>query len=164
LSIPVPYLELLERLAARDVRYVLVGGFAVGAWGYIRATDDIDLVPDPEPENLARLIDLLEEIGGQVKVGDGLLTPESVGLFIRAGDKALIQTQLGMVVVLQGLPQIPRYAELEAAAEDADLGGVGVRVCSLQHLAAMKRAADRPADRIDLDALRTAHPEAFEDG
>ena len=143
---------------------MLVGGLAVGAWGYIRATQDLDLVPDPEPENLSRLIDLLEEIGGRVMVGDDLLDPSSVRVFIRAGDKALIQTELGVVDVLQGLPQIPRYAELDAEADGAELEGVSVRICSLRHLVAMKRSADRPMDRIDLDALRTAHPEAFEEG
>lgn len=82
---------------------------------------------------------------------------------MRAGDKAYVVTALGDVDVLQGLPQIPRFEELEAQAEDAQLEGLKVRVCSLPHLIAMKRAADRPIDRIDLDALRTAHPEAFED-
>ena len=34
---------------------MLVGGLAVNAWGYLRATRDVDFVPDPQPENLARL-------------------------------------------------------------------------------------------------------------
>lgn len=163
LSVPVPLLELLRRLSDRDVRFVLVGALAAGSWGYVRATDDIDLVPDPDPENLSRLIRTLEELGGRVKLDERLLDPKSVGIFVRAGDKAYVVTALGDVDVLQGLPQIPRFEELEAQAEDAQLEGLKVRVCSLPHLIAMKRAADRPIDRIDLDALRTAHPEAFED-
>lgn len=38
--------ELLRRLADAEVRYVLVGGLAVNAWGYLRATRDVDLVPE----------------------------------------------------------------------------------------------------------------------
>lgn len=52
---PLRLRELLERLVRADVRFVLVGGLAVNAWGYMRATQDIDVVPDPSRENLARL-------------------------------------------------------------------------------------------------------------
>jgi predicted nucleotidyltransferase len=54
---------LLERLRDADVDFVLVGGLAVNAWGYLRATRDIDLVPDPSSENLARLDALLVKQG-----------------------------------------------------------------------------------------------------
>lgn len=42
--------ELLERLVEAEVRFVLVGGLAVNAWGYLRATQDVDVVPDPDRE------------------------------------------------------------------------------------------------------------------
>ena len=63
----------MERLREAGVDFVLVGGLAVNAWGYLRATRDVDLVPDPSPENLARLDALLVELGGKVEVGDRLL-------------------------------------------------------------------------------------------
>ncbi len=105
---PVRLRELLARLIEADVRFVLVGGLAVNAWGYLRATRDIDFVPDPDPENLA--------------------------------------TELGQVDVLQGLPQVPRFAVLAEKAKDVDLDGLLVRVCSLEHLIGMKRASERPRD------------------
>lgn len=39
---------LLRALAEADVRYLVVGGVAVAAQGYVRATEDVDLVPDPD--------------------------------------------------------------------------------------------------------------------
>ncbi|MDX6623612.1 MAG: hypothetical protein QOE75_1544 [Solirubrobacterales bacterium] len=60
--------ELLRRLSDAEVRFVLVGGLAVNAWGYLRTTRDVDVVPDPAPENLERLNALLVEVGGKVKV------------------------------------------------------------------------------------------------
>jgi predicted nucleotidyltransferase len=42
--------RLLECLAEAEIEFVLVGGLAVNAWGYMRATRDIDLVPDPSTE------------------------------------------------------------------------------------------------------------------
>lgn len=155
--------ELLRRLVEADVRFVVVGGVAVIGWGYVRATEDIDIVPHPDDENLERLAGLLEELGGKVKVQDQLLAPSAIGVFLRARDKALIPTELGAVDVLQGIPQIPSFEKLVATAEDAEVEGVTVRVCSLRDLIAMKQAADRPADRLDLDALRIAHPRAFDD-
>lgn len=156
--------ELLERLVKAEIDFVLVGALAVNAWGYLRGTRDIDLVPNPESGNLTRLIELLEQVGGRVKLGEDVLDADSVRIFVRAGDKAYVVTELGDVDVLQGLPSIPRFEQLAANARSADLQGVPVQVCSLEHLVAMKRAADRPMDRMDLEALETAHPEAFEDG
>ncbi|CAN5482964.1 hypothetical protein BH20ACT15_BH20ACT15_03320 [soil metagenome] len=160
---PAQLQELLKQLVESKVDFVLVGAFAVNAWGYIRGTRDLDLVPNPERENLSRLIEVLDRLGGRVKLGDKLLDPGSVEIFVRAGDKAYVVTELGDVDVLQGIPQIPRFDELDASARTADLGGISVRVCSIEHLIEMKRAADRPMDRMDLEALKTAHPEAFEE-
>lgn len=147
---------LLERLVGADVRFVLVGGLAVGAWGYVRGTRDVDVVPDPATENLERLAGLLRELGGKVDVGEGLLTADAISIFLRTGDRALVATELGPVDVLQGLPQIPSFAALDAEATDVDIGGLCVRVCSLEHLLEMKRASERPRDRDDLEALEAA--------
>lgn len=147
---------LLERLVEADVRFVLVGGLAVGAWGYVRGTKDVDVVPDPAEENLERLAQLLRELDGKVEVGDGHLTADSISIFLRTGDRTLVATELGPVDVLQGLPQIPSFATLNAQAIDVDIGGVRVRVCSLGHLLEMKRASERPRDRDDLESLEAA--------
>jgi predicted nucleotidyltransferase len=145
--------ELLVRLTEAEVRFVLVGGLAVNAWGYLRATRDVDFVPDPSPENLAKLAALLQEIGGRVDVGSRLLDANSISTFLRAGDRTLVATDLGQVDVLQGLPQVPPFAVLDEGATEIDLDGLMVRVCSLEHLLAMKRASTRGRDRDDLEAL-----------
>ena len=58
--------ELLRRLVASQVRFVLVGGLAVNAWGVVRGTKDVDVVADPEIENLRRLAEAAVDLGGQV--------------------------------------------------------------------------------------------------
>jgi predicted nucleotidyltransferase len=150
--------ELLDRLASRQVRFVLVGGLAVNAWGYVRGTQDVDLVPDPAPDNLDRLAALLVELGGRVEVEEGRLAAAAIRTFLLAGDRTLVSTDLGAVDVLQGLPQIPAFSELQADAVEVDLDGTIVRVCSLQDLLAMKRSSGRARDRDDLEALEAAHP------
>jgi predicted nucleotidyltransferase len=153
---PLQLEELLRRLGGANVRYVLVGGLAVNAWGYLRATRDVDLVPDPSAENLKRLDALLRELGGKVEVGGQLLDGGAISTFLRTGDRTLVLTDLGQVDVLQGLPQVPPFSALDRAATDVDLGGLVVRVCSLEHLLEMKRASDRSRDKEDLEALEVA--------
>jgi predicted nucleotidyltransferase len=147
---------LLERLRGAEVDFVLVGGLAVNAWGYLRATRDIDLVPDPSAENLARLDALLVELGGKVEVGERLLESGAIRTFLRTGDRTLVLTDLGRIDVLQGLPQVPTFTSLDARATEVDIEGLVVKVCSLDDLLAMKRASDRPRDRDDLEALEAA--------
>jgi hypothetical protein len=76
----------------------------------------------------------------------------------------LLDSNVGHVDVLQGLPQVPSFAALDAEAADVDLGGMIVRVCSLDHLLAMKRASERPRDRDDLEALEAAQDGEPEEG
>lgn len=151
--------QLLRRFIEAKIDFVLVGGLAVNAWGHLRGTKDVDIVPDPSSENLERLALLLEELDGRVVIADKVTEPSAIRLFLRTGDKTLVRTSLGEVDVLQGLPQIPRYEELVSNAEDAEYEGVQIKVCSLADLRAMKRAADRTLDRLDLEALEIAHPE-----
>jgi predicted nucleotidyltransferase len=153
---PLRLRELLERLIEAEVRFILVGGLALNAWGHMRATQDVDVVPDPDRENLARLDGLLRELGGRVDVGGRLLDSDAISTFLRTGDRTLVRTELGQVDVLQGLPQVPRYDELEKQAKEIDIDGLSVRVCSLDHLLEMKRASDRPRDKEDIEALEAA--------
>jgi predicted nucleotidyltransferase len=161
---PLRLRQLLTRLVEAEVRFVLVGGLAVNAWGYLRATRDVDVVPDPAADNLARFDALLKEMGGRVEVGGRLLEQSAISTFLRTGDRTLVATELGHVDVLQGLPQVPRYADLDGAATDVDMDGLVVRVCSLDHLLQMKRASDRARDRDDVEALEAAQEGAGEGG
>jgi len=153
---PLHLRQLLERLVESEIRFVLVGGLAVNAWGYVRATRDVDIVPDPSRENLERLDSLLSELGGKVEVEGRQLDSNAIASFLQTGDRTLVMTDLGRLDVLQGLPQIPRFAVLEAGATEVDMDGLPVRVCSLEHLLEMKRASERPRDRDDLEALESA--------
>lgn len=155
--------QLLGSLAGADIRFVLIGGLAVNAWGYVRGTRDVDIVPDPSRENLARLADLLKGLAGKVVVGERQLDSESIATFLRTGDRTLVATDLGDVDVLQGLPQIPRFEVLDEQAKEIEVGGLTVRVCSLEHLLEMKRASERLRDRADLDALEAAQGKGEEE-
>lgn len=80
--------ELLDRLAAAEVRFVLVGGLAVNAWGHVRGTQDVDLVPDPDRGNLDRLARVLEQAGGHVETAEGRLAASAIRTFLAAGARS----------------------------------------------------------------------------
>ena len=57
---------LVRTLNQAGVRYVVIGGIAVAAHGYVRATEDLDIVPEPSPENLDELGNTLIRIGARL--------------------------------------------------------------------------------------------------
>jgi len=61
------------------------------------------------------------------------------------------------------LPQVPTYSELSRDEVTVDVGDLAIRVCSLDALLAMKRAANRSSDVADVDALEIANRLAPED-
>jgi len=151
--------ELLVRLVRADVRFVLIGGLALGSWGVIRGTKDCDIVPDAAPENLDRLAGLAAKLGGHVELGESLLGSErSIAALLARGERALISTRIGDLDVVQGLEGVPIYADLRRRAIDVELSGVTIAICALEDLRRMKRAAGRPRDLVDLDELDAAQP------
>jgi predicted nucleotidyltransferase len=151
--------QLLVRLVQADVRFVVIGGLALGSWGVVRGTKDCDIVADSEPKNLDRLAHVVVELGGHVQLGESLLGSErSIAALLGSGERALIATQLGDLDVVQGLDGVLSYAELRASAIDVEMAGVRIAICALEHLRRMKRAAGRPRDLVDLDDLDAAQP------
>jgi hypothetical protein len=144
---------VIAALNSAGARYVVVGGLAVGAHGVVRATRDLDIVPDPAPANMQVIASTLDglgaehPIGGQL-TGEALARPVSMKLLTRAGE----------VHVLNRMPGTPAFADLVAEAFEVELApGVGAPVCGLRHLRRMKRASDRPRDAVDLAELDELH-------
>ena len=146
--------RLLATLVDRGVDFVLIGGLALGSWGVIRATKDVDIVADPDPENLRLLAEVAVELGGHVQGKESLAsTPFSILALLSGHERVLVETSLGSLDVVRGLDGVPSYAELASRAVEADLLGVRVQVCSVEDLRAMKRAAGRHRDLADLEDL-----------
>src|SRR3954465_8283177 len=145
--------QLIAALNAADVAYVIVGGIAVAAHGVVRATADLDIVPDGRPENLDRLAGTLSELGAEHPI-DGKLT----GAALARPVSFKLRTRHGDVQVLNRMPSVPPYGELRPRALAVDLGdGTIATVCSLAHLRAMKIASGRPRDLVDVAELDELH-------
>ena len=67
------FLDLLRAFIDGNVRFLIVGAYALGVHGRPRATGDLDVWVDPTPENATRVLSALEQFGaptGQVNAGD----------------------------------------------------------------------------------------------
>jgi len=149
--------RILRRLTEADVEFVVVGGLALGAWGVVRGTKDVDIVVASDLENLKRVAAVAVSIHGHVQTGDSLLSsaPSIVGQ-LASGEQVAIETDLGRLDVVQGLDGVPPYEELRARSTEAEVLGVNVAVCSMSDLKEMKRAAGRTRDLADLEDLDAA--------
>ncbi|MGA2452502.1 MAG: hypothetical protein ABSG93_03195 [Solirubrobacteraceae bacterium] len=153
--------ELLLRLSGAQVEFVVIGGVAVGVHGFIRATKDLDIVPDPDPANLERLAGVLTEIGAKhADIGD--LEPNEFPYDptdahqLAGGANFRLDTALGALDIMQwvaGINADLAYTELATEALTVGFRHTEVSVCSLEHLRKMKSAAGRPQDLEDLKRL-----------
>ena len=145
---------LLAALHQHQVRFVVIGGVAVGAHGFLRGTEDLDIVPAPDPSNLKLLGAALEALDSTMPTVEGrpfdLDKDEAV---ILRGGNVTADTMFGGLDVVQRLRGVPAYSVLAEDAVDSDLLGVPVRVCSLARLREMKQTLSRAQDRIDLENL-----------
>lgn len=157
---------LLAALVDGDVEFIVVGGFAVAAHGYPRATKDIDICPKPAVENLSRLANVLAALDAEPLGLEGLeaefeLRPDADGL--RGGGNWTLATKFGRLDVMQHLEGLGAegggWAELRPHAVTRSFLGYDCLFCSYEDLTRMKRASARPQDAIDIENLKAARSE-----
>jgi hypothetical protein len=153
--------DLLLTLTSAEVEFVVIGGVAVGVHGFARATKDLDIVPAPDPENMERLARALSSIGAQ-HIGVGDFSPEEFPfdptdpVQLAEGANFRLDTSHGPLDIMQwvaGIDADLAYPELAPIALPVAFRDTEIRVCALDHLLAMKRAAGRPQDLEDLRRL-----------
>lgn len=158
---PLDAASLLAALNDAGVSFVVIGGFAVSAHGYPRATKDLDIVPAPDTENLERLASVLERLDasllGMEEFAEEVVQPDAEGLAL--GGNFVLSTSGGRLDIMQMVAPDLEFADLEAAAVEDEVFGHPVRFCGYEHLVAMKEAAGRPEDLLDLQRLRQARGE-----
>lgn len=145
--IPLPrdFSEFLKLLNDNDVRYLLIGGYAVGYHGYVRATADMDIWVPRDESNSERLVQVLAEFG----FSDPMLTP---GLFL-AKDKIL---RMGIPPMRLEISTSIDGVEFDACYDDRIVStwdDVTVSIISLAMLKINKLASGRLQDLNDLEHL-----------
>jgi hypothetical protein len=139
---------------AHAVDYVTVGGLAVGAWGHPRATKDTDVVvPSEDERNDKRLREALGALDARPLV---LEAPGAQALGIRWALDANVErweTAGGVLDVMRDPEGAAPYRELREHSQRLEAFGALTRVVGREHLIAMKLAAGRIQDLLDVQAL-----------
>lgn len=145
--------RLLKRLVAHGVDFVVVGGIAMVAHGSARNTNDLDICYATDRANLEALGAALTELGATLRglTDDVPFVPD--GRTLRQTSTLTLSSAEGDIDLLVGPSGAPTYEVLRARAERVTLDGIAVLVASLDDLEAMKRAAGRPVDGIDLEEI-----------
>jgi hypothetical protein len=145
--------ELLRALRATGVRFVLIGGLASQVHGSPSLTLDVDVCHAIDRENLERLAACLAGITAIRRDLPPGIAPPLDAQALRASDVLTLRTRHGDLDLLAHPDPGLDFESLDRHALTVQLLGVEVRVAALDDLIAMKRAAGRPKDRIELEIL-----------
>jgi len=137
--------DLLRIFNARNVKYLVIGGYAVVQYTEPRFTKDLDVLISTDTANAEAVYEALHEFGAPLTD----LTPKDFseeGFFFQMGVPPV------RVDVLMGIPGIS-FDECWSRRMEVDFDGLMVIFISKEDLIASKRAAGRPQDLIDADML-----------
>ena len=142
-QLPDDFREFIECLNKHDVRYLLVGGWAVGIYGTPRATKDIDFLIGCDDDNIARLQAALLVFGAPTVEADVF---KEAGNVYRIGSSPV---QIDIINQASGIEFADCYPRRALVTAD----GVEISVISKADLVRNKRAAGRLRDLADAEAI-----------
>ncbi|MEO8677886.1 MAG: hypothetical protein ABI665_02495 [Vicinamibacterales bacterium] len=144
------FLDLLRAFAAHNVRFLVVGAYALGAHGRPRATGDLDVWVDPTPENASRVVQALAAFGAP-------LTEITAGDFSRPGivfQMGLPPARIDVLTQLTGLT----FDEAWPTRHRAPFDSIDVDFIGREAFIKNKRATGRTKDLGDIEALGQSRP------
>jgi len=153
--------QIFQALNDAGVQYLVAGGLAVNAHGYLRFTKDVDFVLRLLPENIKQAFTALNALGYRPNVpvtGEQFADPEQRQSWIDNKGMQVLQlwsdahreTPIDIFVT----EPFPFEEEYQRALIKPLYGEIEVRFVSIPTLIRMKQLADRPQDHIDIENLR----------
>ena len=141
-----PYEKLLAKLARAEVKFIIVGAVAVALNGFVRTTEDVDILIESSAENVTRLLGELRNFGeGHARELSPADFSESEGAI-----RIIEDFPLDVFTVMRG----KHYADLIASTKSTRIDDVDVSYLDAEALIALKGDSQRDQDRIDVSALR----------
>ena len=142
--------EFVALLNSNQVEYLIVGGYALAAYGHPRYTGDLDFWIGTDPSNAKRVLSALEQFGfGALGIGvEDLTTPDRV---IQMG---FPPRRIDLLTCIDGV----EFASAFARGVTGDADSQELNFISLDDFKTNKRTTGRHKDLADLDALDGASP------
>ena len=138
--------DFLKLLNENKVRYLIVGGYAVGYHGFVRATGDLDIFVERSEDNASRILQSYLQFGFKEK-------DVNPGLFLTEGNIVRIGFPPVRIELMNSISGV-EFKDCIEKAEFADMGSIEVPFIDFENLIRNKRASGRPKDLIDIDALK----------
>jgi Nucleotidyl transferase of unknown function (DUF2204) len=139
--------ELFACFNAREVRALIVGGYAFAFHAKPRYTKDLDLLLDPTPENARHLLEALADFGfGSLSLEEDDFTQP--GRIIQLGHPP---SRVDLLTSLKGVS----FPEAWERRVEGRFGGQTVFYLGLEELIQNKRMVGRPQDRADVSVLES---------
>lgn len=141
--LPPDFKEFLQLLNSNKVEYLLIGGYAIGYYGYPRATADMDIWVNATQQNAERLVVVFGAFGFNGVSSEIFLRESQV---IRMGVPPL---RIEVLTSISGVS----FSECFSGKAIAVIDEVKVNLISLHHLKVNKKASGRFKDLDDLEHL-----------
>lgn len=133
--------EFIRLLDVHEVEYLVVGGAAVNALGFVRMTEDLDFWLKRDEANAKKVLAALSDFGFDGFSMDDLLDPRAVLMLGRPPNRIDLLTEISGC----------DFDDCYPRRVQGRIGGVAIPMISLQDLLANKRASGRPKDLADVD-------------
>jgi predicted nucleotidyltransferase len=141
------YKEMLQCLSEENVKFLLVGAYAVAAYGHPRATKDIDIFVQAEPANASSLMRALARFGAPLsEVSEADFSTE--GVVFQIGNNP---RRIDILTRISGVDFQQAYARRRMIS----LEDLNVPVIAVEDLIANKRATGRTQDLADIERLES---------
>ena len=139
------YIDMLKCLNKAGVDYILVGGWAVNMYGYIRATVDLDVWILADADNAKKVYSAVAEFGAPVAE----MKPEDFAEYGMIFQIGVAPCRVDIISKISGVS----YADAVTRAVPKTIDGIPVRIISLEDLIANKKASGRAKDLADVEVL-----------
>jgi hypothetical protein len=149
----------LRTLLDHEVEFVVIGGIAGRLWGSPTVTNDLDVCYRRTTQNLEGLAEALNSIHARLRGVEDEIPFQLDATALANGDTFTFVTDAGNLDIL-GTPRgTAGHDDLLATATEVDLDDLTVKVCDIEDLIRMKRAAARPKDLIEVEVLAAVRQE-----
>ena len=139
------YTDMFKCLNKAGVDYMLVGGWAVNMYGYIRATVDLDVWILANADNAKKVYSAVAEFGAPVAE----MKPEDFAEYGMIFQIGVAPCRVDIISKISGVT----YADAVTRAVPKTIDGIPVRIISLEDLIANKKASGRAKDLADVEVL-----------
>ncbi|MFO8053098.1 MAG: hypothetical protein R6U54_03965 [Candidatus Omnitrophota bacterium] len=140
------YKEILQILLNNEVQFLIVGAYAMGAYGYPRATGDFDIWVKTSAENSKKIYKSLSDFGSPLKdITENTFTEEGIVFQIGVAPR-----RIDIITHIDGV----NFQEAYKTRKNIKIEGLNIPFISEDDLIKNKQSTGRPKDKLDANNLK----------